>query len=267
MYFMLTNKFLDYLGFMGGISTRYYYHIGNHKIIRFTGLFQEPAVYSTFLYMCLSLKLIKNKTLSYFDIICSLTIVASLSIYGIFLFGTLYLLFAVESLYKQSFNSKAVMIPMILTLILLLTAIYLMSNGSTFDFISSRILSALSDPSAHQRFVTGIRQFLMFGAPFQLFGAGLGNNTYTNTAGNGFYFLLLNFGFIFTNIMAFAFYMLLKSIKTNIKAIYYIIPTMLGAPLFTNPFFWLWLALLANAERYQNTSDETCALAQVAKSK
>lgn len=104
--FYLTGDFIDFLEPITGESQRalggsYTFGSGGVKLIRATGLFNEPGTYSTFLFLIFLLfkglqrDLGHNESLSLFDVILIISILLTFSVFGfifVFLFSLTYIM-------------------------------------------------------------------------------------------------------------------------------------------------------------------------------
>lgn len=241
--FLLTRgQYLDYVALVTGTESRYLYSTGI-DLTRVTGLFAEPAALSTFMYMLLVVRAVESRwQLRRLDYFLIATIVLSLSVYGLFLLVTFLFLFFVQ---KRNLNIKT--FPTFLLALgsaLLIWQMLPMWQANTHAYLVSRISHPFSDPSGAGRLLAGWEAFQNLSLVQQL--AGLGSGTGDELIGrtNGVYFLLQKLGVVMAAVWLVVFGLILKRGGLGAREITAVFVTLLGAPLWTNLFWWVWLGVL-----------------------
>ena len=246
LYFFGTTTYLDYIMPVSGLQTRNTFSARNMDLVRFTGLFAEPAVYATFIYMGLSARLLANRfRWRVFDFLLAATIVISLSILGMALLG---LLVVVSALYDRRsailFSAAfSVMVPTLATLVFAVeTPISL--------YLRLRFLKPFDDPSGNQRLVSGFAGYAQSPDMIQVMGKGLGNYDMGAGVTNGLAYLLEFLGAVGTIFFLGMMFVFLIRRRVSAVAILLFCATFAGTPLFTNLYWWFWVSLVLVYSRY-----------------
>ncbi len=248
LYFFGTTTYLDYIQPVSGTQTRNTFNGGRQDLdlVRFTGLFAEPAVYATFIYMGLSVRLLANKfRWRVFDLLLAASIVASLSIIGMAMLGLLVVVSALFDRRSAILFSAAfsVLVPTLATMVFAVdTPISL--------YLRLRFTKPLDDPSGNQRLVSGFVGFAQSPDLIQVMGKGLGNYDMGQGVTNGVAYLLEFLGAIGTFFFVGMLFVFLLRRRVPAVAILLFVVTLAGTPLFTNLYWWLWLAMLLVYSRH-----------------
>lgn len=129
-FYFVSGEFLDYLKPFTGEAQRALggsYTIGGSKLIRATGLFNEPGTYSTFvfilylMYYSLNVRYKENYKLRLFDYVAIISVLSTFSIFG-FVFVTLFL---IHYLWTASLKVKLISLILFIPFILLVLEIYI----------------------------------------------------------------------------------------------------------------------------------------------
>ena len=238
-WFLITGNFIDYIQPITHVETRNMYGNESITLFRFTGLFAEPAIYSTFMYMGITIRLLHNRfKLRWLDLALLLSMVLSLSIFGILLAGavlTIYL-FGAPSRWKS----------WVLVLLLAGPALgfVLVIDTPISEYVRQRMFQPTQDASGKARLFTGIESFLDAPAAVQVFGKGLGNYDSISGSAIGFAYLLETLGALGSLLVIGLFTALASPQKPRFQVLLIMLVTLLGAPLFTNIYWWVWAGSL-----------------------
>jgi hypothetical protein len=242
VYFLWNpGTYLDFIEPITGVPTRHLHGlIGvTGPVTRFTGLFAEPAIYSAFIYMCVSARMLRNNCrFTRFDWLASITMLFSLSIYGYFLFSILIGTMLVKTGHAMRALAVAVMVlaPAIGFLAL--------SDNPVAQMIQVRVEAPLSDPSGNVRLNKPFEYYDHLPDQAQAFGIGLGNYDEEFGEGNGIASLLVFLGAFGTAGFAITLGAILVNREFPLAGWVFLGATMLGAPLFTNQYWWLWIGMM-----------------------
>lgn len=252
LYFSTTAEYLDYIQPVSGLQTRSKFNRMDLKLVRFTGLFAEPAVYATFMYMGLSVRLLANKfRWRVFDFLLAATVVFSLSILGIALLG---LLVVVSALYDR--RSALLFSAGFGVLVPTLATVLFSTDTPVSLYLRLRFTKPLDDPSGNERLVSGFTGFAESPDVIQVLGKGLGNYDMGEKLTNGLAYLLDFVGAAGTAFFLGMMFLLLIRRRVSAVAILLFSATFAGTPLFTNLYWWFWLALVLVYSRYPLAASE-----------
>lgn len=240
VYFFVGGSYLDFVGMVTRQPSRNLFSGEGFELTRFTGFFAEPAIYSNFIYMGLTIRLTRSGfRFRRMDVLLLLTVLASLSIYGIFLMTVLI----VTSVIRSGKGLQLLALPLlpIAVLVGLFTAF---ADSPVTEFIKSRVMSPFSDASGHTRLVRGFQSIAESPEEIQLLGKGVGNYGQSLGVTNGMAYLLEYLGVFGTLLFfgLFAWLFVLRRVPTVI--VFLISLTLLGSPLFTNIYWWFWIGML-----------------------
>lgn len=250
LYWAATGTFIDYIEPITHSSSRNVYGAGDLVLFRFTGLYAEPAIYTLFVFMGLSIRLLASDfKLNIFDLGLVLSTFISLSILGIFFILILLGVYLIGSRNWKAFLAVAT---------LLTFGIGFLYFGKTpiTDYIVTRTFSPTSDSSGKDRFVDGFVEFFNSPEVETLFGKGIGNYDRITQAGNGFAYLLQFLGIVGVVLL----FVLLSAVfvmhRTKLYAPFLILLSLVGAPIPTYSYWWFWIGSLVIVMPKKRT-DET----------
>ena len=238
LYWAATGVFIDYIEPITHSSSRNVYGAGELVLFRFTGLYAEPAIYTLFVFMGLSIRLLASDfKLNFFDLGLILSTFISLSILGIFFILILLGVYVIGSKNWKAFLAVA---------ILFAFGIGFLYFGKTpiTEYIVTRTFSPTSDSSGKDRFVDGFTEFFNSPEVEIIFGKGIGNYDRITQAGNGFAYLLQFMG-IFGLTLLFALLSAVFAIhRSKLYVPFLILLSLVGAPIPTYSYWWFWIGSL-----------------------
>lgn len=232
--FFIFNFKIDYLKFITGEESRFNGYGAISDLIRCTGLFNEPATYSYFIFSLVYIRFLCNKNLSLIDHIGLFSILLTFSFSGIGLFVFMQFYFWV--IIKKNMKSLVVFLLLILAILCIVEFFF---NETLKFYLISRIEGVDSDNSTNTRLADGFNFFFSLPFSYQIFGLGIGNYSFqVSTTASSYMYIFTTFGvalgFLFLILFILYFY------KFKISFVY-IIPIF--ALLFTTLvpmmlFFW-----------------------------
>jgi hypothetical protein len=190
--YMLFGINIDYLQFVTGEASRYEAYGAITGLIRPTGVFNEPATYSYYVFILVYLRFLCFNKINGFDQLALITMLFTLSLSGFFLYS--FFQFYYWILYKGNF--KSIILFSVLISIFLYVVIVVFEDSINI-YLMSRISDAENDNSMNTRFSDGIVYFMSLPTQYILFGLGIGNYTrYISTSASGWMAILTTFGLI-----------------------------------------------------------------------
>ncbi len=235
LYWAATGTVIDYIEPITHTSTRNIYGAGELTLFRFTGLYAEPAIYTYFVFMGLSIRLFGREfKFGFLDLALVVSAFVSLSILGIF-----FILILLGVYLFTSRNWKAFMV---MALILGVSFAFL-SLGKTpiTDYLINRTFSPTSDSSGKDRFVDGFTEFFNSPESETLFGKGIGNYDRITQAGNGYAYLLQFLGIYGTFTLFAIIAGALIMHRSRMQIPFLILLSLVGAPIATYSYWWFWI--------------------------
>ena len=231
-YFYLFGGYIDYSGYFGSINSRGYNT--SLEFFRPHGIFQEPNGYCTAMFSLLALcKFFQNRRKIIENLAC-LTMVISLSLWGIV--GAILLLLVLNF---SSVSKQVAVIFMLFCITLLLIDFSDLEELAETSITMDRIINFQDDASIEGR-LGGLRN-IDWGFNF-LFGYGIDEVGFQDRYGaNGFSFLLTSFGLVGSLLILFYFIWITKF---SIYSLIFISYLLLTFPLFSYVYFWIWLGIL-----------------------
>jgi hypothetical protein len=240
-YFLTTGTLLDFIYPITGEKSRHAY-FALVKLPRCGGFFIEPATYSTFAFMVLTVRLAARRgAFGLLETLLALSTLLSLSIIGMFL-GGIALLSCVSrlrsALWAIAFASG-----------LIASVLSIDQLAPVREYIAQRVSAPLVDPSGRDRLIDGAMLYAKESTSRLLFGYGLGSEEEImaregDAGGNGVIYLAYYFGIIGAVMFVTLWWAILRRERMSARAFMLVAAVMLGAPPYTHVVFWLWLGLL-----------------------
>jgi hypothetical protein len=188
--FILLGVNVDFLEFVTGETSRYEAFGAITGLIRPTGVFNEPATYSYYIFILVYFRFLCVNKLMWFDQLALISILFTLSLSGFFLYA--FFQFYYWVLYKGNFNS------IVFFSILLLIAAYILLvifEDTINIYLMSRLSEVENDNSINTRFSDGLIYFIQLPIHYLLFGLGIGNYTREiSTSASGWMAIVTTFG-------------------------------------------------------------------------
>jgi len=245
-YFLGTGEFLDYIEPITGEVSRHAYATFLSSP-RFTGLFIEPAVCASFMFMGLSSRFVSGQFRpTRLDVLMLLAILMTFSISGLFLLGGI--LFAAT----RTSGGRIRLFSSFVVVLIMFT--YLFSVDEAKEYYSARGSAPLEDSSGYERLVSGLPVWLEGTSSQLLIGYGIGSEQEVlesggNAGGNGLMYLLVYFGVLGAVAILGFFMLVLRSTASPIISYLFLAQLTIGAPLYTLALWWLWLGGIAVTHR------------------
>ncbi len=240
VFFVSGGTYLDYILPLTGVPTRHEYGAAAIYFVRFTGLFAEPAIYSTFMYLGIASRMVHNRyRLTRFDWLVIVSMLASLSLIG-YMFALV--LIAIMIVKRGHLWKGAAAAAGALAGGWLLMAEF--GDSPVGQFLTMRLSSPANDPSGNQRFAAPFAFYFSLPEVSQLLGLGLGNYDPNFQPGNGVAYMLIYTGVIGSILFCLALGWLLWLRRAPWPVWVMIVATSAGAYLFTFQYWWLWIASL-----------------------
>jgi hypothetical protein len=241
-WYYQTGEYLDFIAMLSGEPSRYRWaskELG-FTLVRFTGLFAEPTIYATFVVMGLSIRAVASDfKLRVFDWALIATVVACLSLIGSFLLLT----FLATSTARR-FRSARAWVTVAAIIIPVGLAVATQPSSETFRYFTKRLSNPTADASGWDRLVRGFEFIAELPTDAKLFGVGLGNYEMSAGSTNGLAYLVEAFGLIGAAIVVLQFVALMRWNRLPPYAWFIVCASMIGAPLFSSPVWWVWLGLM-----------------------
>ena len=251
---LASHNFLDYILPVTGVPTRHGISVEgvDTHVDRYTGLFAEPAIYVTYIYFFVTVRLLRSDLkLRFLDLLAMATIVGSLSITGILLVVYLLVLCAIKSI--RNWKSTLVITA---TVGLLAGAVLQMTDSDVMAILVTRLNAPSSDPSGRIRTVDAVQAFTRLPETAQLFGIGVGNSDILDKISNGVMDILVAFGIVGVCVLVVLFVSLLRQRKIPGLLWLFIIGMLPGGTYFTIQAWWLWIGMMALAGVRHVSTDE-----------
>ena len=232
--FFLFNLEIDYLKLITGEESRFNGYGAISDLIRCTGLFNEPATYSYFIFSLVYIRFLCNMNLSLIDHIGLLSILLTFSFSGIGLFVFMHCYYWI--IIKKNVKSLVVFLFLILAIIWIVEIFF---NETLKFYLINRIMSFDSDNSTNTRLSDGFNFFFSLPFSYQIFGIGVGNYSFqVSTTASSYMYIFTTFGFALGFMFLILFILYFCKFKINFI---YIIPIF--ALLFTTLvpmmiYFW-----------------------------
>lgn len=228
-YFYTTHELLNYHAVLG-LQPRLV-----ASVFRPAGLFLEPAIFCFLACSIFLLRRQRQQSFSGLDYLLLLSMVLSLSLWGI---GVALILFF-------GFRPRTAVLSALAAAIVLILFIdiekYL--HSPAYLFFESRLTDLAADASTQGRFAGTL--LLLSGLltdPAVILGQGI-NNFFAEYGSNGFSFVVNSFGLIGTLLLV-ALFLLLAPPRQWLLFGLSIAILLTAAPLWKTLYFWLWIALM-----------------------
>jgi hypothetical protein len=190
--FMLFGLNVDFLEFVTGETSRYEAFGAITGLIRPTGVFNEPATYSYYIFILVYFRFLCVNKLMWFDQIALISILFTLSLSGFFLYA--FFQFYYWILFKGNFNSIVFFSILILIASYILLVVF---EDSINIYLVSRLSEAENDNSMNTRFSDGLLYFFRLPIYYLLFGLGIGNYAREiSTSASGWMSIITTFGIL-----------------------------------------------------------------------
>lgn len=238
VYFFAIGQWLDFVSFFTDHRSSFQYYGGSFIIARFGGLYDEPALFGMVSFFLLTLRMIaRNFRWSWIDF--------SLAVTGIASFSLSAMAFVIYLILLSCFIRKVLRKSLVFFFTILVALVYFKPLSWTpLIYLNQRIANFSNDPSFNERIYQGLDIFLSHTKSIILFGVGIGNYSLVEAVGNGYSFILIYFGVLGILLFFFGFLYLFKSIRVPTVSVSLVLMVLVGAPMYTKPFFWVWVTLV-----------------------
>lgn len=239
-YFWATGRYLDYIELLAGHPSRKLYAGYGLGLTRFTGLFVEPAIYSSFMYMGLTMRLARTGfVVGRMELLAIVTVLSSLSVYGVFLMTLLVLTCVVYS----GRGIQLLVLPLI-PVLLLVGLFTVFADSPVTEYVRLRMLTPLQDSSGQTRLLRGFASISEAPEEIQLLGKGIGNYEQSLGVTNGVVYLLEYLGAVGTIFFAGLTGVLFLLWRVPVVCLWLIGVMLLGSPMFTYFYWWFWVGFM-----------------------
>jgi len=241
---------LDFLQLVTGENSRNEAFGVISDFFRPSGLLNEPATYSLFIFaFSIFYFLIKTK-LDLLIILSSLSLLLTFSASGILLF----LFFIIFIFYKIIIKHIPLLLSTII-LILILISKFNFSENIFYKYIQSRFYNGLdTDGSTSQRYTSALHVFFNSKYYNKIFGFGIGHTPQNvdTAVGSGITAQLISFGYLFNFLLSFIFIYLFTKNKVKFQNILLFVILLLTTMTYNNFHYWLFLGLILIISKYKN---------------
>lgn len=190
--YMLIGVNLDFLEFVTGEASRFEAYGAISGLIRATGVFNEPATYSYYIFTIVYLRFLCFKKINWFDQFALISILFTLSLSGFFLYS--FFQFYYWVLFKGNINSIVFFSILIFIVFYIVQFVF---EDTINLYLVSRLSDAENDNSMNTRFSDGIIYFINLPLNYVIFGLGVGNYTKNiSTTASGWMSIITTFGIV-----------------------------------------------------------------------
>lgn len=229
--------YLDYGKIIAGTEARYIFAAGPFLITRFTGLFEEPAHFGLFLNTLLFVRWMGGvRRLDWLDVATVLAVLTTLS-------ASSYAFLAIVVLATGPRSLRVAALALALVTVVLVAVGFEASAGNPAQLLLLRLLNPLADPSGRLRLLGGFAEWWDSSTFDLLFGRGVGA-TDGLLMTNGLILGLWQLGLAGLLLLVTAVLGASTGGGFDGKVIAVVTFSLLLAPMWTNPWWWLWLALI-----------------------
>ncbi len=249
LIYVITKNYVDLIQPITGVPTRHIIALSGMDLPldRCSGLFGEPAIYSTNIYFYVTARMIlAGNRLKWIDLVALATMIISASLTGVLL-ACLVLAVAI---FRALGLSRSMLLFGIIGFV---AAVGLESIGgiSFVDVIVTRIAAPAADTSTRERFSDTFKTYGELPESAQIFGIGLGNVDMAvgrlinaELLPNGVIELLSYFGIVGGALVVIMFVYLLR-IRRVPNLLWLIVLAMLpGGTFFTILMWWFWQGMM-----------------------
>ena len=251
VFYYLFEQKLDYLYSITGEHSRNEAFGVITGLFRPSGLFNEPATYSLYIFGFSAILFLNTKNFNLTVFLSFISLLITFSGSGIFFF----LIFSFILIYEL-FSKKGVFIFISAIVLAFFTMSY--SENIFIKYITSRFSNGIeSDGSLAQRYTSAISTFKSSNFTQQFFGYGIGNTpeNLDTAVGSGLTAQLLSFGYFFNFLLIFLFSYLLFINKSNNKIILIYLLLLFTTMTYNNWHYWLFLGLAIISPKYNSNKE------------
>jgi hypothetical protein len=217
----------------------YAYSLGYHgSIERCTGAFTEPAVYSSFVYLAVCARVARLRRLGLLDWIAILTVLGSASLGGAMLMAVAVAIAATSVASRRGMAAGLAGACAMAVVVAVL---------QTTTYFTGRLEAIDADSSAGSRFVNGWEYLAHAGTTEWVIGRGIGAYAPWLARGSGLLDLVLYTGAAGTACVLGAVATLFVHRRAGWRPLLMWTASLAAAPLSTNPFWWMWTAMLVTS--------------------
>lgn len=241
--FRTTGQYLDYVELITGMPSRFVWGSGDPGffVVRPTGLFAEPTVYATYIVVSVGARLwAASGRMRVVDYVGLGTVALSLSLVGYVILGVLLLTMSLTVWWHRRRTLLTAVVGVVVGVTILAQ-----DQGPVGRYVRVRLEAPTHDASGWERLVKGFVRIEELPLDGRLFGLGLGNYDLSAGSTNGLAFVLESFGLFGSVVIAALFLRLLSFARPPVGAVVLLAATLLGAPMFSSPIWWLWAGQLA----------------------
>lgn len=236
--YMLIGVNLDFLEFVTGEASRFEAYGAITGLIRATGVFNEPATYSYYIFTIVYLRFLCFKKINWFDQFSLISILFTLSLSGFFLYS--FFQFYYWILYKGNINSIVFFSILIFVVFYIVQFIF---EDTINLYLISRLSDAENDNSMNTRFSDGIIYFINLPINYVIFGLGIGNYTKNiSTTASGWMSIITTFGIIPGSFFLFITFKYLRYLKVKLVSVIPLIILLFSTITPMQVIFWVVLS-------------------------
>jgi hypothetical protein len=241
-----TGFKLDFLFYITGEMSRNDAYGVISDFFRPSGLLNEPATYSLFVFGFSTIYFWGLKKIDFVLILANISLLLSFSASGIILFLLLLVI-----VFTEYFPYKILIIIVLLITFVLITFNYYFSENIFVVYFQNRFMNGLdSDGSASQRFSSAYQIFLNSNIKNKILGYGIG---YTppgldTAVGSGLSSHLISFGILFNLIILLIFHSLFKNVQ--FKFLFFFLIMLTTSMTYNVLHYWLFISLIIIISKY-----------------
>ena len=215
-----------------------------------SGLLNEPATYSLFIFAFSIIYFLLKKKVDFLLFLAILTLLLSFSASGILLF----LFFIAFIFYKTIIKNIPLLLSTLFFIIIILSQ-FNFSENIFYKYFQSRFDNGLdTDGSTSQRYTGALDVFYNSKLYNIIFGFGIGHTPQNvdTAVGSGLTAQLISFGYLFNFLLSLIFTYLFISNKVKLQNILIFIILLFTTMTYNNFHFWLFLGLILIISKYKN---------------
>jgi len=215
-----------------------------------SGLLNEPATYSLFIFAFSIIYFLLKKKVDFLLFLAILTLLLSFSASGILLF----LFFIAFIFYKTIIKNIPLLLSTLFFIIIILSQ-FNFSENIFYKYFQSRFDNGLeTDGSTSQRYTGALDVFYNSKLYNIIFGFGIGHTPQNvdTAVGSGLTAQLISFGYLFNFLLSLIFTYLFISNKVKLQNILIFIILLFTTMTYNNFHYWLFLGLILIISKYKN---------------
>ncbi len=220
------------------------------EFFRPSGLLNEPATYSLFIFAFSIIYFLLKKKVDILLFLAILTLLLSFSASGILLF----LFFIAFIFYKTIIKNFPLLLSTLFFIIIILSQ-FNFSENIFYKYFQSRFDNGLdTDGSTSQRYTGALDVFYNSKLYNIIFGFGIGHTPQNvdTAVGSGLTAQLISFGYLFNFFLSLIFTYLFISNKVKLQNILIFIILLFTTMTYNNFHYWLFLGLILIISKYKN---------------